>query len=274
MAPKRSNWKLVSVNITPLVRKKIVNNKYFSYLSFNMNKARVFIILLVIWLVLSSLFVTVAVWNSRVGRAVLSMAWGLVILWIFVCGSLMYFNRDKIKAVVLKIPLGWRTKFVLFCILLALIEEAITTTMTNIAPFFGVNIGEAYITASTNYLDVVLLHSVIVFIPAFIIWAFLLGRYNFTPFQVFLTYGISGLLGEISAFGLQHLSEFSLWTLVYGLMIYLPAYSLPVRKNLRPVRWWHFVLAILLPIPFSIPIAAFIFFFLKHAGNHFPPINI
>jgi len=96
----------------------------------------------------------------------------------------MYAYRDKIKVIILKIPLGWRTKFILFCLLLALVEEAITTLMTNLAPLFGVNIGEAYITASTNYLDVVILHSVIAFIPSYIVWAFLPGKYNFTPFQV------------------------------------------------------------------------------------------
>jgi hypothetical protein len=36
---------------------------------------------------------------------------------------------------------------------LALMEEAITSSMTNLAPLFGVKIGEAYITASTNYFD-------------------------------------------------------------------------------------------------------------------------
>lgn len=55
---------------------------------------------------------------------------------------------------------GWKKKFVVFATVLALIEEAITTTMTNLAPLFGVEIGEAYITASTNYVDVVLFHSV------------------------------------------------------------------------------------------------------------------
>src|SRR3989344_4101711 len=103
---------------------------------------------------------------------------GLIIVWILICGSLMYAYRDKIKVIILKIPLGWRTKFILFCLLLALVEEAITTLMTNLAPLFGVNIGEAYITASTNYLDVVILHSVIAFIPSYIVWAFLPGKYN------------------------------------------------------------------------------------------------
>ena len=48
-------------------------------------------------------------------------------------------------------------KFVLGCCGLPwlLLEEAITTLMTNCAPFLGVSIGQAYITASANYFDVV-----------------------------------------------------------------------------------------------------------------------
>ena len=47
------------------------------------------------------------------------------------------------------------------CILLAMLEEVVTTSMTNCAPLFGVKIGEAYITASSNYFDVILRHSVV-----------------------------------------------------------------------------------------------------------------
>jgi hypothetical protein len=53
---------------------------------------------------------------------------------------------------------------VLFCTLLALAEEAVTTTMTNLAPLFGVKMGEVAITASANYIEVVTQHSVIVFV--------------------------------------------------------------------------------------------------------------
>lgn len=71
----------------------------------------------------------------------------------------------------------WQVKFILLGIIaMTLLEEAITTFMTNLAPFFGVKVGEAYITACTNYLDVVLLHSVIVFVPWFIAWAWILKR--------------------------------------------------------------------------------------------------
>ena len=122
---------------------------------------------------------------SAMARGIASMATGLIILWIFVCGALMFRLRDAMRAIVRGIPLGWRLKFVLFCVLLACIEEAITVTMTNLAPLFGARIGEAYITASTNYLDVVLLHSVIVFIPLFIALMLILARYDLSPFAFY-----------------------------------------------------------------------------------------
>ena len=69
---------------------------------------------------------------------------------------------------------------------MALLEEAVTTTMTNCAPLLGVSLGQAYITASSNYFDVILGHSVIVFVPQFAAWAWLLSRYDFQPAEVFL----------------------------------------------------------------------------------------
>lgn len=54
-----------------------------------------------------------------------------------------------------------------------------TTKMTNMAPLFGVKMGEAHITASANYLDVALCHSVVVLVPTCIAWALLLRYYDF-----------------------------------------------------------------------------------------------
>ena len=60
--------------------------------------------------------------------------------------------------------------------------------MTNCAPFFGVPFGQAYITASANYFDVVLYHSVVIFVPLFIGWAVLLWRWRFPPLAVFVLF--------------------------------------------------------------------------------------
>jgi hypothetical protein len=154
---------------------------------------------------------------------------------------------------------------------MALIEEAITTTMTNLAPFFGVPIGAAYITASGNYLDVVFLHSVVVFVPMFIGWAVLLQRYEFSPNAVLLLFGITGITAEASFGGTQAFAEFGLWIFVYGLMVYLPAYSLPSNRGAKQPRWYHYVIAIFIPVLFSIPVAIIISL-LHPIKIHFPPI--
>ena len=227
------------------------------------------------WLLATTSLVTVATWSNPRARAVIGMGWGLITLWIGLCGSLMYHFREPIRAAVLRIPLDWKLKFVLFATALALLEEAITTTMTNLAPLFGVKVGEAYITASANYLDVVALHSVVVFIPMFVGWAVILWRYDFSPFAVFLLFGLTGTVAEMS-FGWQHILEFGMWIFVYGLMVYLPAYCLPANRNGRPPPWWLYPLAVFIPMFFiplvPLPIIARLFY-PNHPNIHFPPIQ-
>lgn len=231
------------------------------------------IVLLAAYLLFTVTLVYLFTRQDRIAHAVASMGSGLVLLWIVVCGSAMYIFRDRIRDLVLHIPAHWQVKFIVFGILMALLEEAITTTMTNIAPLFGVRIGEAYITASTNYLDVVLLHSVIVFVPWFLAWAWILKRYAFSPFWVFLLFGLNGLFGESLTFGWQHLSEFAMWIFVYGLMVYLPAYTIPAERGAQPPRIWHGVLAFALPLLVGIPWAGLVnLIFYGHPPIHFPPL--
>jgi hypothetical protein len=188
-------------------------------------------------------------------RAIMGMAWGLIVLWIIVGGLLQWVLRDAIAWRVRAISLPWAVKFVLFATLLALIEEAITVTMTNLAPLFGVHYGEVFITASGNYLDVVLGHSVIVFVPMFIAWVWMLSRWSFRPSEVLLIFGLTGTLSEMISFGLSTPLAVGFWVLVYGLMVALPAYSLPPDRGAKPPRWWHFPLALIVPILAAIPVA-------------------
>ncbi|MHC4557240.1 MAG: hypothetical protein ACYTFW_08705 [Planctomycetota bacterium] len=181
-------------------------------------------------------------------KAIIKMALGLVLFWIVIGGTLMYLFREPLSRTVQNIPLNWKIKFVLFAIALALLEEAVTVSMTNLAPFFGSKIGEAFITASANYLHTVLFHSVIVFIPMFITWSFLLGRYGFNPNQVFLLFGLVGSLAEMS---MQPSNIFGgFWFFVYGLMVFLPACSIPPAdvRGARTPRFRHYVLAVVLPL--------------------------
>jgi hypothetical protein len=228
------------------------------------------------WLVLSTGAVTLGTWSNPRARAVIGMGWGLIVLWIGVCGAIMCRWRDPIRDAVLRMGARWPVKFILFATLLALVEEAITTTMTNLAPLFGVRIGEAYITASTNYLDVVGLHSVVVFIPMFVAWAWILSRRRFSPFAVFVVFGLTGTVAETS-FGPQHLLEFGLWIFVYGLMVYLPASCVPGERRAAAPAWWEYPLAVFVPflfIPLMLPVVLVLHLFFPHHPNlHFPPIS-
>lgn len=231
------------------------------------------VVALGVWLIITSSLALLAGWNDMTSRVTIEMAWGLIIFWIFVGGSLMYKYRDRVREFVLKIPLGWKTKFVIFATILALVEEAITTTMTNMAPFFGVQTGEAYITASTNYFDVVFLHSVIVFVPVFIGWAWALKKYDISPFATFILFGFFGILAEVSFGGPQNFLLFALWIFVYGLMIYLPAYSIPKERGTKEFSLWNyptaFLYSILIAIPFEVSIVYVITNILQHPTIHF-----
>jgi len=181
-------------------------------------------------------------------KAIIKMALGLILFWIVLLGSLMVRYREPVAAAVRRIPLNWRVKFVLFATFLALLEEAVTVSMTNLAPFFGSEIGKAFITASANYVHTVLFHSVIVFVPMFVVWSFLLGRYDFHPKAVFLLFGLTGSLAEMSMQASNALAGF--WFFVYGLMVFLPACAIPpveARKARKP-KIRHFALAVVLPL--------------------------
>lgn len=237
---------------------------------------KIFLALMLTWLVFTTSLVTLAVWRNPVHRAVLGMGWGLIVLWIFVCGGIMLRYRSEIAPFVRGIRLDWRLKFVLFCTLLAMLEEAITTGMTNLAPLFGVRLGQAYITSSASYLDVIALHSVSVFVSLFVGWAVILSRYRFRPFAVFLLFGISGTVAEMLYGGPQHILEFAMWVPVYGLMIYLPACSVPEDRPARPPKWYHYPLAIFVPFLFLalFPLAGVIHaIFPHHPDPHFAPIR-
>jgi len=215
--------------------------------------------------------------ERRTALGIARMATGLIVIWIMVCGGLMYLYRGRVRAWVLGLGLNWRVNwrvtFVLFCILLACLEEAVTVTLTNLAPLFGSRIGEAYITASTNYLDVILFHSVVVFIPYFIVLAWILGSWAFSPFAVFLSFGVVGTAAEaIFAGNTGVLVGFPMWAFVYGLMVWLPVWCLPEGRGARPVG---VVAHLLLPfgifglaMPMIVPMVYVITVVLEHPGIH------
>lgn len=228
---------------------------------------------LALWMALVHLAVlSAALFMSPNHRAVILMGTGVIVLWIALGGTLMWKLRQPIRRWALNLGLPWAVQFVLFCAFLALVEEAVTVSMTNLAPLFGVPIGAAYITASANYFDVVLFHSVVVFVPMFAAWAFLLSRWDFSPTSVFLLFGITGFFSEAMFAGAFDPLSAPFWIFVYGLMIWLPAYSLLPRENAKPPPWWMFPAAVFVPYLFAIPVA-FVVHLLHPVSVHFPPIE-
>jgi hypothetical protein len=157
---------------------------------------RILVLGLAVWMVTVSGIVLALNWINPVHRAVLGMAWGLILLWVGVCGLTMWRWREFWRRLAARVPLPWGLKFVLGCVMLMLVEEAVTTLMTNCAPLFGVKVGQAYITASANYLDVVLYHSVVAITPMFVGWAIMLWRWRFSPFAAFVLFGPDRLSGR------------------------------------------------------------------------------
>jgi hypothetical protein len=191
-------------------------------------------------------FLTLASEAPAYQKATLKMALGLILVWIILGGTLTLRFRDRIRDLALGIPLPWGLKFFLFCTLLALMEEGVTVSMTNLAPLFGAEIGQAFITASANYLHTVLFHSVIVFLPMFLVWTAMLRWYDFSSTQVFLLFGLTGSIAEMSMNPSNFLGGF--WFFVYGLMVYLPAYCLPAERSQKKPPWWSYLMAVAAPL--------------------------
>ena len=173
--------------------------------------------------------------------AILLMAATLALVWNVLGGVTMFLLRKRIRQWVAQSPLSPGPAFVLFSVSLALLEEVVTTTLTNLAPVFGNS--TAFITASKNYLEVVLWHSVIAIAPMFVVWAWLLARFKFSPGAVMLLFGINGVLAEWIIGG-PALPMAPFWIFVYGLMIFTPAYSYVAKPDVRPPRWFHYPAAI------------------------------
>lgn len=197
-------------------------------------------------------------------RAIFLMADGLILFWLVIGGSLTPMLRKRLVPRLVAIPMDWRLRFVLLCSAMALLEEVITTTMTNLAPLFGTTPEEAHITASTNYFKVVCFHSVVVFVPMFIAWAWMLSRWKFSPLKVLLLFGITGSMAEASINPTSLIGGF--WVFVYGLMVYLPACTVPGDRGVKPVRWWHYPVAVILPIVAAIPVVPVVVFLRKWLG--------
>lgn len=109
---------------------------------------------------------------------------------------------------------------------------------------------------------VVLDHSVVIFAGWFIGWAWLLAKFDFAPGAVFLLFGATGTFAEMALNPSAALAGFRIF--VYGIMVFLPAYTIPDPahrradgKPLRVPRWYHYLLAAtVVPFVFMLPFGA------------------
>lgn len=210
-------------------------------------------IVLVIGLAIQTLLV-IHIFNqgSIEDKAIVTMSSGLLFLWAVMGGTLMLIFKNRIRARFSSSNL-YVIKFFIFSVIMCLIAEIISTSMTNTAYLWGLSPYETYITASPNYIEVITKHSIIVFLPQFVCWGIFLSRYNISAHWAVLIYGITGYLNELIAFGLSsNAMSLPYWILIYGLIIYLPAFCLP-RNPQRETKFYHYMLFIILPILFTVP---------------------
>ena len=217
-----------------------------------MSGSRQIVVLLFLYACIQTLAVFLITWSQPAIHAAAGMMLALFVIWVVIIGGIMYALRDRVRATLSRFP-NWQSWFLPFVLCLVLLEELIAVGITNAAPFFGVKIGEAYLTASTNYFDVVFNHSVIVFLPLLIAWAWSLKRYKFSPTTVFLYWGLTGVCAELLFAGgnLFALIAIGFWVFVYGLMLWLPTYCMPADRPAIEPRYYHY----------AFPILAYILFF-------------
>lgn len=185
--------------------------------------------------------------ENPLGFAIISMAVGLFILWGICSAFIMYRSKYLVKSFFQSRNLSTFVIVTVGGILLALIEEAFATLMTNTAPLFGFTTKEAFITYSGDYIEVVTQHSVIVFIPWFIAWGIILSKYDIHPNTVMVLFGITGIFAESLSFGLQNIFQFGFWIVIYGLMIYLPAFIVFEPGSRKTLRLRYYPLLIIIP---------------------------
>ena len=200
--------------------------------------------------------------DSMQDKAMVSMSTALLVLWVGVCGFIILKTREKIRKRFTS-PNFFVLKFFIFAILMCMIEELITTSLTNTAYLWGLSPYEVYITGSPNYIEVLTKHSLIAFLPQFLCWGIIVSKYDISAQNVLIIYGITGYLNELIAFGIgPNVMSLPFWILVYGLILYLPAYALKRKHGLKEPNIAHYILFIVVPIIVSIPWILFLHHFI------------
>lgn len=244
------------------------SEKFFTFLK------KIFVYGCIIYAISRHFLVAIILKNQGyfTGSAVIAMGLTLIVVWVVIGG---FIQKKLLHTYYQKLTKPTRSPviyFVIFATILACLEEAVTVTITNLAQVYGVPFGQAYITASANYLDVITMHSVIMFVPMFITLGLLLKRYDISPFKTLIMWGIIGVLAEALSGGIQALSSFTSWIFIYGLMVYIPAHIFVNTTRKKPFFLLYPVFIIM--ILFSAITTVWIPNALDHPQIHFPPITL
>ncbi len=235
---------------------------------------KVFVGICLLYAIITHFLVALHLSNQSfpVGVAVITMALTLILTWVFIGGILQLQFLQKYHRQLTTPTTSPVLYFTLFATALACLEEIITVSITNLAPLYGVKVGEAYITASTNYFDVIFLHSVIVFVPMIITLGLILKRYEISPFKALLMWGTVGVIGEASFGGTQAFLTAPSWIFIYGLMVYVPSYIFINTTRKKPsIFLYPFFIVIILVSAISV---VWIPQVLNHPSIHFQPITL
>lgn len=84
-----------------------------------------------------------------------------------------------------------------------------------------------------------------------------------------MLFGITGSIAEASINPTSLFGGF--WVLVYGLMVYLPACTMPGDRGAKPPGWWHYPVAVELPIVAAIPVVPLVVLLRQWLGVEFLP---
>lgn len=182
-------------------------------------------------MVVTTSLVTAIVLGNPIDRAVLFMAWGVILFWIGLGGGLMYAYRETVTRWAGRIPWPRPLVFFFFSLILYFLEEVVTTSMTNTAPLFGVSSIDAHITASTNYFRVVFTSSLPVLGPLILLFTWMVFRFRFSATKTFFLFGLAGVFLETVNGGWNNILEAPFWIFIYGLMVWLPAYATTTRLD-------------------------------------------
>lgn len=193
-------------------------------------------------------------------RAAIVMQWGSFIIWVVIMGFFLAPSiASFVSGLVKSFGFGQKSIFIVGATALALIEEAVAIFLNNnVSTSLSTSSG-TILTATRNYFELVTQKSVVVFIPMFIVWAYLLKNKHYSAEEAFLYFGLTGILAEFWFMpGPLIFIAGGFWMLVYGAMVYAPAVLLVGKKEKFDFSFRRAIFAIFLSFLAATPVAFFV----------------